>query len=470
MPKSRLLALLLTFEIWAADPRARAARDVRVPQAFESQPESSGTSAQPVEARWWRRLGDPELNSLMERAAQSNLDVQRATQRLSEARAARSMSRAELAPSAGAVSSFERTRGAVPGGQLISSPETSRVRSGLDASWELDLFGGKRNALKAAVAEVRVMEESRRDVLISLLGEVAADYAELRGAQKRLALTMRNVDLQRDALHLTAARADAGIGARLDVERQQALLQSSQALAPVLKALIAREIHRLSVLIGEAPSALQKELESEQPLPACPPEVPIGLPGDLLKRRPDLRRAEAEIAAAMAHVGAAKADLFPKIFLTGTGGRQTGGAPEFALSAGNFFSIGPAITLPLLSGGRIRANIEVRKQQLEESWTDYRSAVLGALRETEDALVAYGREKERRILLMSAVKSSQTVTELATERYQRGLSDFLSVLDAQRSQLQAEDLLAQSDTAAITGLVALYKALGGGWSETFPER
>jgi len=229
-------------------------------------------------------------------------------------------------------------------------------------------------------------------------------------------------------------------------------------------------IHRLSVLVGENPSALQKELESEKPLPAAPPEVPLGLPGDLLKRRPDLRRAEAEIAAAMARAGAAKADLYPKILLTGATGRQSGNLPEFTLNAGNFFFIGPAITLPIFTSGRIRANIEVRKRQLEEALTMYRKAVLDALQETEDSLVVYGRERERRARLMNAVRASQTATELATELYTRGLADFLSVLDAQRDRLAAEDALAQSDTAVTTNLVALYKALGGGWSEAYPER
>jgi outer membrane protein TolC len=189
-----------------------------------------------------------------------------------------------------------------------------------------------------------------------------------------------------------------------------------------------------------------------------------------LRRRPDLRRADRDIAAALARVGSAKADLFPKILLTGAAGRQSSDFPGFILGGGNFFSIGPAITLPLFTGGRLLANIEVRKQQLEQALTSYRATILTALQEAEDSLIAYGKQRDRRRHLLSAVNSSQTATQLSTELYSRGLADFLSVLEAQRDQLAAEDALAQSDTAVLTDLVALYKALGGGWSDVYPER
>ena len=432
------------------------------------------------EEKWWHTLADPQLDRLIERAVQNKLDLQLSTQRILQARAARGVARADLLPSAGQSVSFQRLRGRFPepnlpvgtgpfGRSLIAPSDTSLVRSGLDASWELDLFGGKRNALKAATAEVRASEETRRDVLVSLMSEVAGAYAELRGAQRRLAITERNGELQRDALRLTQARADAGLGTRLDVERQQAQLESTAALAPTLESQVARTIHRLSTLLGEPPSALLPELQAATHELTIPPEVPPALPGDLLKRRPDVRRADAGIAAAMARVGMAKADLFPRILLTGVAGGQSSGAPVLSLGAGNFFSIGTAITLPFLSSGRLRANLEVRKRQLDEALTIYRKAVLVALAETEDSLVAYQRERDRRARLESALKSNQAATELAIELYTCGLSDFLSVLDAQRTQLAAEDLLAQSDTAVITNLVMLYKALGGGWRGAFPE-
>ena len=473
--------LLAVFgaSLWAKDPQIKP--NTQVPAAFDGEKASAGTTAGPVEEKWWQTLDDPQLSGLIERAVRNNLDLQIATQRLLEARAARRISRADLLPSVDASASFDRTRGGFQGGNihvgnnpgassLIAPFDTTIFRAGFDASWELDLFGGKRKALKAATAEVCASEESRRDVLVSLLGEVASSYAELRGAQRRLAITRNNIELQRDSLGLTRTRADAGLGNRLDVERQQAQLETSESLAPALQIEVAQGIHRMSVLIGEAPSALRQELEPEKALPLAPPEVPVGLPADLLRRRPDLRQADAEMEAALARVGAAKADLFPKILLTGSAGRQSTDFPGFTLGGGNFFSIGPAITLPIFSGGRIRANIEVRKQQLQEALTSYRRSILSALQETEDSLAAYGREQERRQRLASAVQSSQTATQLATELYTRGLSDFLTVLEAQRDQLAAEDALAVSDTATLTDLVALYKALGGGWTETYPEK
>ena len=222
-------------------------------------------------------------------------------------------------------------------------------------------------------------------------------------------------------------------------------------------------------MLGEEPGALFNELAHAEPLPAVPPDVPVGLPGDLLKRRPDVRQAEIKVAAETARVGVARADLFPKILLTGAAGRQGTEPSALTVGAGNFFSFGPAITLPIFTAGKIRGNIEAQKQRLDQALTDYQSTVLRSLEETENALTAYGHEKDRQGKLVAAVEASRQATMLASEVYTRGLSDFLSVLDAQRQQLAAEDDLAQSDTAVITNLVALYKALGGGW-EAIPQQ
>jgi outer membrane protein, multidrug efflux system len=450
----------------------------KVPRAFSAQ--TPDTTADPIVEKWWATLGDSELNALVERAVKNNLDLEMATARLLAARASRRVARADLLPSVTSNNSFQRLRGGFQNGNIhvgnntsggarfIAPFETNIFQLGFDASWELDLFGGNRQALLAATADVAASEDARRDTLVSLLGEAARNYLELRGAQKRLAITRQNISLQRDSLHLTEVRAEAGLGNQLDVERQKSQLETSQALEPVFESQISQTIHRLSVLLGEEPAALAQELRAEAPLPLTPPQVPVGLPGDLLKRRPDLRRADAQVAAAAARVGVAKADLFPKFTLTGSAGRQSSDASGFTLGLGNFFAIGPGIRLPIFTGGRLRANIEVRKQQLEESMTQYRSAVLGALRETEDSLVAYGRERERRERLLSAVKASRQATQFATELYSRGLADFLSVVEAQRDQLSAEDAMAQSDTTVLTNLVAVYKALGGGWGEIYP--
>ncbi len=441
----------------------------------------AGVKGKAPVGNWWATLNDDELTSLIDRAVRANLDLKIASSRILEARAARRMTRADLLPSVTSSNSIQRVRGGLtqglfntnagPSGRssLLSPFESSVYQFGFDASWEIDFFGGRRRALEAATADVTAIGEERRDTLVSLLAEVARNYSELRGFQKRLDIVRQNIDLQQDSLDLTKVRADAGLGTQFDVERQSAQLDSTRALVPQLEAAEIQTIHRLGVLLGEQPNTLLTELTGIKPLPTVPPAVPVGLPGDLLKRRPDIREADARVAAETARVGVARADLFPKILLTGAAGRQGTEPSGLTLGAGNFFSVGPAITLPIFTAGKIRGNIEAQKQRLEQAVTQYQNTVLKSLEETENALVAYGHEKDRQEKLVAAVEASRQATMLANELYTRGLSDFLSVLDAQRQQLASEDDLAQSDTAVVTNLVALYKALGGGW-EAVPQQ
>jgi NodT family efflux transporter outer membrane factor (OMF) lipoprotein len=439
---------------------------------FHSQ--AAGVSSDPAVDQWWQGFHDPELDSLIDRAVRANLDLKIAASRLLESRAARGVARADLLPAIGTSDSPQRVRGGLTQGifrpnsgsqsSLLAPFETNIIQQGFDASWELDFFGGKRHALEAATANVAATAEARRDTLVSLLAEVARNYAELRGAQQRLEIAGRNITLQSDTLDLTKVRADAGLGTELDVERQAAQLAATQALVPALESSKQMTIHRLSVLLGEEPATLTAELTESKPLPATPPAVPVGLSSNLLERRPDVRRADAEIAAASARVGVARSDFFPKITLTGAAGRQGTSYAGLTLGAGNFFAVGPAIKLPIFTGGRLRSNLEAEKQRLAQARLNYQSTVLRSLEDTENALTAYGREQERRERLQSAALSSQEATRLANELYTRGLSDFLGVLDAERQQLAVEDDLARSDTAVVTDLVALYKALGGGWS------
>jgi NodT family efflux transporter outer membrane factor (OMF) lipoprotein len=445
------------------------------PERFNAQPIAAGTIVDAAVDKWWETFGDPQLSNLIARAVKQNLDVRLASQRVLESKAERRISRAALLPSINNTDSFQRIRGgfengnihvgdAGGGGLFVQPFESNLFQVGLDASWEIDLFGGRRHELQAATAEVVSSQEAQRDVLLAVLGEVSSTYMELRGTQERRAITERNLALQQDSLHLTEVRAQAGLGTQLDVERQRQQVQSTQALLPTFDAEIAADIHALSILIGEQPTTLETELAVANPLPNNPPVVPIGLPADLLNRRPDLRRARAELVASAARVGAAKADLFPRITLTGAVGRQSTDLSSFTLGAGNFFSVGPGVTIPIFEAGRIRANIAARKQQLEEAQTSYQSALLQALRETEDALTRYGREQQRRQNLFAAVDASKQAAQLSQELYTRGLTDFLSVLDAQREQLANQDALAQSETALRTDLVTLYKSLGGGWA------
>jgi multidrug efflux system outer membrane protein len=443
-----------------------------LPAQFHSQ--AAGASADPAVEQWWSSFHDPELDSLIERAVRANLNLKIAASRLLEARAARGVARAGLLPSVESSESEQRVRGGLTQGifrpaagsqsSLLAPYETNIIQRGFDASWEIDLFGGKRHALAAATADVAATEEARRDTLVSLLAEVARNYGELRGTQQRMEIAGHNIQLQTDTLHLTKVRAEAGLGTELDVERQVSQLAATQAIVPTLESARQLSVHRLSVLLGEEPGTLAGELTDAKPLPATPPVVPVGLSSELLKRRPDVRRADAEVAAASARVGVARSDFFPKITLTGSAGRQGTSFSGLTLGAGNFFAVGPAIRLPIFTGGRLRANMAAQKQRLSQAQLAYQSTVLRSLEETENALTSYGREQERREHLQAAAQASRESTHLASELYLRGLSDFLAVLDAQRQQLAIEDDLAQSDTAVVTNLVALYKALGGGWS------
>jgi len=448
----RLLTLVLAL--------ATALVASTAPDSYHQQVDAKGTNTEAAIGNWWGTLNDPELTAMIDRAVKANLDLKVASSRLLEARAARRVTRAGLLPQVSSSNTIQRLRG---GPDLRTPFETNVFQFGFDASWEIDLFGGRRRALEAATADVAAVAEARRDTLVSVLAEVARNYSELRGFQRRLEITSRNIALQSDSLELTRVRAEAGLGTQFDVERQGAQLESTRALVPSLEAAESRTIHRLGVLLGEEPGALLAELTQKKPLPTAPPSVPVGLPADLLKRRPDIRQAEARVAAETARVGVARADLFPKILLNGAAGRQAPGPSGLTLGVSNFFALGPAITLPIFTAGKIRANIEAQKQRLDQALTEYRSTVLRSLEETENSLVAYGREKERRARLMAAVEASRQATTLADELYTRGLADFLSVLDAQRQQLAAEDDLAQSETAVIADLVSLYKALGGGW-------
>jgi NodT family efflux transporter outer membrane factor (OMF) lipoprotein len=331
-------------------------------------------------------------------------------------------------------------------------------------TWEADVFGRIRRQLQGATADLAAQEEDRRNVLITLLGDVAANYAEVRGFQLRLKIAERNIRIQQETLDLTRALAGAGQATDRDVAQAEAQLESTRAAVPQLETGREVSIHRLGVLLGSEPSSLAQELAEASPLPVVPEAVPVGLPSELLQRRPDIRRAEAQLAAATARVGEARADFFPRFSLTGAAGRQSTQLHLLALGTGNVFSFGPSLSLPLFTAGRIRANVAVQEARVKQAETAYRSTVLTALEETENALVGYSNEQERCERLQRVIRADQTALELAQAQYRAGLADFLTVLDAERVLSEHEGQLAQSQTGVVTRLVSLYKALGGGWS------
>jgi NodT family efflux transporter outer membrane factor (OMF) lipoprotein len=436
-------------------------------------PQNTTAVIGPATEQWWKFFEDPELNSLVTRAIETNLDLKLAAARVQEARANRGVARSVALPQLTGTATASRqrqiTEGFVPnqtgtGGSLQTLPDETSLFSGLvDMSWEIDLFGGIRRQVQAAQADLTAQQEDRRNVLISLLGDVATNYAQVRGYQMRLKIARHNIATQEDTLKLTRDLVNAGQATERDVAQSEALLETTRASLSLLDSGLQTAIHRLGVLLGLEPGALAGELAASAPLPLTPPEVPVGLPSDLLKRRPDIRRAEAQLVAATARMGQAKADYFPTLSLTGSAGREGTELRALTLGLSNVFSIGPSINLPIFTGGKIRSNVAVQTARMKQAEVTYESTVLTALEETDNALVNLDNERERRNCLQEVVRASQTTLELAQIQYRAGLTDFLTVLDSERTLAGDQDQLAQSQVSAVTNLISLYKALGGGW-------
>jgi outer membrane protein, multidrug efflux system len=433
------------------------------------QVEQPGVSAGTAPAAdWWRTLQDPVLDRLVQRAVAANLDLRVATARVREARALRGIAASDRAPNVTAAGTAARVRESenIPSRPPGVDAEHGFYQVGLDASWELDFWGRVRRSVEAADATVEAAEDALRDVLVILLAEVARNLVEVRGAQQRGLIARQNIQTQQESVELTRVRFEAGLGTEVDVAQARTLLATTQAQVPSFEADRDAAIHRLGVLLGQTPGTLLDELRVVDRIPTGPPSVPVGLPSDLLRRRADVRRAERELAAATARIGIATADLFPRFSLTGTLGLAATDAADVFTGASRFWSIGPQVIWPIFAGGRIRANIRVQEARQEVTLTQYEQAVLAALEDTETALVRYGQEQARREALTRAVDASQLAVRLSQELYTRGLQDFLAVLDSQRALYSAEDQLVQSEQAAATHLITLYKALGGGWESS----
>jgi NodT family efflux transporter outer membrane factor (OMF) lipoprotein len=462
--------ILLLAAVLAFGSTARAAGSayrrpvVSVPQQWPGEAARGTLAGEAVVEQWWKSFNDPELESLVARALAANLDLQLAAARVEESRANRGVTKSNFFPQVNASVSATTNRQLLYG--LPKGPvayQTGLFQGQLDMSWEADVFGRIRNQVKSATADLVAQEDDRRNVFITLLSDVATNYAQLRGYQLQLTIAERNIRIQQDTLDLTRALAGAGQSTERDVAQAEAQLESTRATVPQLETGRDMAIHHLGVLLGSEPSSLAAELLRASPLPLAPEAVPVGLPSELLERRPDIRRAEAQLVAAWAWVGEARADYFPRFSLTGSAGRESTQLHLLALGLNNFFSFGPSISLPIFTAGRIRSNVAVQKARVKQAEATYRSAVLTALEETENALVSYSNEQDRRDRLQRVTTADQTALELARVQYRAGLADFLTVLDAERALSENDDQLAQSQTAVVTGLVSLYKALGGGW-------
>lgn len=441
---------------------------VNAPAQWSSPLSGGETNSPMINAAWWKTFHDPELDSLITRAVLSNLNLRVAEARVREARAQRTVIAAGFWPSADVTGSYTRNRLSKHGFLASQFPpgtplDYSLYEADFDASWEIDVFGGTRRAAEAANAEIAAAEFNRRDVLVSLLAEVARNYIEARGFQQRLAIAGRDVETQKEALDITRDRYKHGLTSDLDVQQVSALLSATEGHIPTLEILFKASTHRLGVLLGQSPGALLAELSSEAPVPELPPEAPVDLPADLLRRRPDVQRAERELAAATARIGVAVADLFPKFSLTGVAGLQSVSASDWLTGSSRLWTAGPTMQWRIFDAGRIRANVRVQNARQQQALANYEQTVLNSFEDVENALVAYAKEQVRYRLLEATVKADREAVAMATDLYQNGLADFLRVLDAERSLYQAEDELAQSGRTMTLNLVALYKALGGGW-------
>ena len=451
----------------------------------------------PIRADWWMLFNDPMLEKLVQRAVATNLDLRTAALRLEESRQQANVVYAAQYPSMNANANYTREKaskegifsalggatsatsangagtagstasgaggvaGGVPGSALLNP--FNLLSYGLDASWELDFWGRIRRESESAAAGVEASVQAQRNALVSVQAEVARDYVQLRGTQQAIAITRENLRTQEDSLRLTQDRYRGGLTTELDVENAQTQVAAVAADLPLLEQQQETWINAISLLLAEPPAALRDELIGPKNVPPVPPTVPVGLPSELLLRRPDIAQAEAQLHEATADVGVATADFYPRITLSGSFSLQALQLTNMGSWSARQYAFGPSLTLPIFEGGRLVATLELRKAQQQEAAVAYQRTVLGAWHEVANALNGYEAEQRRRAQLQVAVRAARQATGLAQQRYQQGIADFLTVLDSQRAQLSAERQLSDSTTNLSADLVAIYKALGGGW-------
>lgn len=427
-----------------------------------------GETNRPVDlAHWWRNFGDTNLDAIMLTAIQSNFTLQVAEAHVREARFQRTVIAAPLWPSLGTSASYSRNRyHFYPPLTGFGVPlDYNDYNGNFDAAWELDVFGGTRRAIQGANAQIGAAEYGLRDVLISVMAEVARDYISARAYQKRLEIARENITAEQNVLTLATNRYATGLGNELAVQQAKAVLKSTEAQIPSLQTGFDQSVFELSVLLGQTPGTLMDEMSTRRDIPITPPMVPVGLPSDLLLRRPDVQQAERQLAVATAQIGVAKADLFPKFSLTGVAGFNSTDAGQWLNYMAHYWTAGPTVQWELFEAGAIVANVHVQNERQKAALAQYQQTVLVALQDVENALTAYAREQVRRESLEDSVAADQRALELAIGLYKSGLVDFLNVLSSETSLYNEQDALVQSDQTVSLDLVQLYKALGGGWED-----
>jgi NodT family efflux transporter outer membrane factor (OMF) lipoprotein len=429
-------------------------------------------------AHWWEAMHDPELNSLLNRAVGRNLDVQEAIARLQESRALLSQFGGDSLPAlklsgvGGGGTSNNLARGGLVDGPLAASVNTSAIRSvtqvlGVDTEFELDIFGNLRREAQALAADTAAANEVRNQVVVTLLGEVTRNYVEVRTLQLRVSIAEKNIDTQKHAAEVEHERFNRGITNELDSALADREVETTQATLPPLQAQLLMVKRNLAVLLNEQPDALLRELETDVPLPRPPAEVDAGLPVDLLRRRPDVRQAEAKLIATNARLDVATTFLYPRVFMTAAGGFQSQGFGREPVAYRGLWEAAPAISWPLLDFGTVDANIQAQDQATRAQSANFRKVVLSAIAEVDNSLTTYDAERLRLDSLGRAIADARRALDLATQRYDRGIIDYLNVLDAQRSLYALQDQQAVSENLAVADFVTVCQSLGGGW-EGFP--
>jgi NodT family efflux transporter outer membrane factor (OMF) lipoprotein len=413
--------------------------------------------------QWWAAFHDAELDSLVARAVAGNLDVKMAEQRIIEAHAQRDIAAAGYYPTLNAAG--QGARAGIPStlGALPVPGKLTYFQAGFTASWEIDLFGKTSRAVESADADAGASVEQRRAVLVSLLGDLGQDYAALRAAQLRIAIARRNADAEKEVVDLARARQNNGLGSELDVAQSEAQLANVLAVIPQLDSSAAQAANAIAILLGQEPGSLTAELAAPGALPPAPPTLPVALPSDVVRNRPDIREAERRIASANAQIGVAKSASYPSLTLDPQAALAAGTLHQLFSSAAALWVASASLKEPIFEGGKIDANIRSAEAATEEARLNYKKTVLTAFGEIEDTLVAYEAEQRRHRQLVASRDANRRALDRATELYKAGLGTFLNVLDGERTLYAAEDALAQSEQTLTQSTVALYKALGAGW-------
>ncbi|MBY3432898.1 efflux transporter outer membrane subunit [Rhizobium laguerreae] len=410
----------------------------------------------PELAEWWKSFNDPTLDSLVAKAVDGNLDVATARSRVEEVRASLRQAGGDLYPSAGASSSAKRAKS--------QTGTANSFQTGLDASWEIDLFGANQRSVEAARFGLNAAEEDLRATTLTLIGDIASNYVTARGYQARQALAAKSADIQRDTLQITRDKERLGAGTGLDVANAEGQTYSTEATVPELAASYSETVNRLSVLTGETPGALNRVMEKRRgKVPTARMSVKTGLPADLLNARPDVRMAEYKLSQAKARKGVADANRYPSVTLTGSIMTSAADFGDLAKGSSIGWGFGPTVNIPIFNAGKLKAAADVAKAQQDQAFIAYQAAVLGALEDVENASVSLTQQRRRNAKLAASAGSYKHAAELSRTLYREGASAFIDVLTAERSLYSSEDDLIQSRVALANDFVALNKALGGGW-------